>query len=190
MDLRKVVQYLVISWIALALILAVFNRENFTETFGFSGYKKPVDYVKLNDPRPDLAGYSQVEGKVDHDTMEKFVIGTNKELHNRLKFPTYIIETQSVKVYEGTTTLYECTFTVVRKGGFAFGFTVVSTFEVAGDKMKLVSLRSQPLSDQAPSNVKVYTKGSMGKEFVDYKLVKESAVPNVSELDLIKNKLS
>lgn len=191
MDLRKVVQYLVISWIALALILAVFNRENFTETFGFSGYKKPVDYVKLNDPRPDLSGYSQVEAKVDHDTMEKLVIGTNKELHTRLKFPTYIIETQSVKVYEGTTTtLYECTFTVVRKGGFAFGFTVVSTFEIAGDKMKLISLRSQPLSDQAPSNVKVYTKGSMGKEFVDYKLVKESAVPNVSELDLIKNKLS
>jgi hypothetical protein len=115
-----------------------------------------------------------------------------KNCHNRLKYPTYIIETQSVKVYNGgvTTTLYECTFTVVRKGGFAFGFTVVSTFEVAGDKMKLISLRSQPLSDQAPSNVKVYTKGSAGKEFVDYKLVKESAVPNIGELDLIKNKLS
>jgi hypothetical protein len=30
----------------------------------------------------------------------------------------------------------------------------------------------------------------MGKEFIDYKLVKESAVPNVGELYLIKNKLS
>jgi len=191
MDLRTIIKYLVVSWIVLAIILAVFNRENFTESFGFSGYKKPIDYVKLNDPRPDLSGFSRVEGDVDHDTMEQFVIATNKELYNRLKFPTYIIETQSVKVYNGVASnLYECTFTVVRKGGFAFGFAVVSTFEVMGDKMKLVSLRSQPLSDQAPSNVKVYTKGSAGKEFVDYKLVKESAVPNIGELDLIKNKLS
>jgi hypothetical protein len=60
MDLRTVVKYLIISWIVLALIMAVFNRENFTESFGFSGYKKPVDYVKLDDPRPDLSGYSQV----------------------------------------------------------------------------------------------------------------------------------
>lgn len=191
MDVRTVVQYLVISWIALAIFLAIFNREHFTESFGFSGYKKPVNYVKLNDPRPDMTGYSQVEANVDHDTMEQFVLATNKELHKRLKFPTYIIETQSVKKYDGVqSTLYECTFTVVRSNGFAFGFTVVSTFDVSGDKIRLVSLRSQPLSDQAPDNVKVYTKGSMGKEFVDYKLVKESAVPNVSELDLIKNKLS
>jgi hypothetical protein len=53
-----------------------------------------------------------------------------------------------------------------------------------------VSLRSQPLKDQAPDNVKVYTKGSAGKEFIDYKLVNESAIPKVGELDSIKNKLS
>lgn len=191
MDAFKVIKYLIISWIILVIIVSVFDREHFTESFGFSGYKKPVDYVKLNDPRPDFSGYSQVEASVDHDMMEKFVLKTNKELHERLKFPTYIIETQSVKKYEGVqSTMYECTFTVVRSNGFAFGFTVVAAFEVLGDKFKLVSLRSQPLSDQAPDNVKVYTKGSMGKEFIDYKLVKESAVPNVSELDLIKNKLS
>jgi len=62
---------IVIGVLLMLLILTMIRRENFTETFGFSGYKKPVDYVKLNDPRPDLSGYSQIEGKVDHDTMEK-----------------------------------------------------------------------------------------------------------------------
>ena len=191
MDARTVVQYLVISWVALATFLAIFNRENFTESFGFSGYKKPINYVKLNDPRPDMSGYSQVESDANHDMVEKFVLMTNKELYKRLKFSTYIIETQAINKYESEqSTLYECIFTVVRNNGFAFGFTVVSTFEVSGNKTRISSLRSQPLSDQAPDNVKIYTKGSSGKEFVDYKLVKESAVPNVSELDLIKNKLS
>jgi len=182
---------IVIGVLLMLLILTMIRRENFTETFGFSGYKKPVDYVKLNDPRPDLSGYSQVEAKVDHDTMEKLVLQTNKEINKRLGFSTYIIETQSVKVYEGTTgQVYEATFMVVRNDGFSFGFAVISTFSVTNGKLKLISLRSQPLSDQAPDKVKVYTKGSMGKEFIDYKLVKESAVPNVGELDLIKNKLS
>ena len=94
-------------------------------------------------------------------------------------------------MYEGTTgQLYEATFMAVRNDGFSFGFAVISTFSISNGKLKLISLRSQPLSDQAPDKVKVYTKGSMGKEFIDYKLVKESAVPNVGELDLIKNKLS
>ena len=94
---------IVIGVLLMLLILTMIRRENFTDTFGFSGYKKPVDYVKLNDPRPDLSGYSQIEGKVDHDTMEKLVLQTNKEINKRLGFSTYIIETQSVKVYEGTT---------------------------------------------------------------------------------------
>ena len=79
---------------------------------------------------------------------------------------------------------------VIRNDGFSFGFAVTAIFTVDGKKLKLKSLHSQPLSDQAPENVKVYTKGSRGKEFVDYTIVKESAVPNVRELDLIKNKLS
>jgi len=191
MDVRNVIKFLLISWVVLAVIMAVFNRENFSESFGFSGYKKPVDYVKLNDPRPDMSGYSQVESNVNHDMMEKFVLKTNNELYERLKFPTYIIETQSVNQYNGSqNTVYECIFTVVKKGGFSVGFTAVAIFEVIGDKFKLSALRSQPLSTQSPDNIEVYTEGSRGKEFVDYKLVKESAIPNISELDLIKNKLS
>ncbi len=116
MDLLKVIIGISVG----LLILAMIKRENFTETFGFSGYKKPIDYVKLNDPRPDMSGYSQIEAKVDHDTMEQLVLQTNKELNKRLGFSTYIIETQSVKVYEGTTgQLYEATFMVVRNDGFS-----------------------------------------------------------------------
>ena len=182
---------IVIGVLLMLLILTMIRRENFTDTFGFSGYKKPVDYVKLNDPRPDLSGFSKIEAKIDHDVMEELVIKTNKELNKRLGISTYIIETQSVDVYEDTVgQLYKATFMVIRNDGFSFGFAVTSIFTVDGKKLKLKSLHSQPLSDQAPENVKVYTKGSRGKEFVDYKLVKESAVPNVSELDLIKNKLS
>jgi len=182
---------IVIAILVVLVILSIAKGGKITKTFGLSGYKKPANYLKLNDPRPDLSGYSLVEGNVDNDMMEKFVIGTNKELYKRLGFSTYIIETQSIKVYQSSqSSLYECTFTTVRNGGFAFGFVVVATFEVVGSKTKLVSLRSQPMNDQSPSDVKVYTKGSAGKEFLDYKLVKESAIPNISELDSIKNKLS
>tara|TARA_B110000503_G_scaffold116469_1_gene175626 strand:- start:6399 stop:6962 length:564 start_codon:yes stop_codon:yes gene_type:complete len=182
---------IVIGILIVLVILSMMRREKFTETFGFSGYKKPVNYVKLDDPRTDLSGYSQMKGDIDHDKMETFVIETNKELYRRLKFQTYIIETQSVKVYsDGKNTRYECTFTVTRNSGFAFGFVVVSTLEVVKGVTKVLSLRSQPLSDQAPDNIEVYTKGTAGKEFIDYKLVKEGAIPNINELDLIKNKLS
>jgi hypothetical protein len=182
---------IVIIILAILVILTTIRRENFTETFGFSGYKKPVDYVKLYDPSPDFSSYSKVEANVDHDMMEQFVIQTNKELFRRLGFSTYIIETQSVKSYESSSgQMHECTFMVVRNDGFSFGFAVIASFEVVKGKLRLVSLRSQPLKDQAPDNVKVYTKGSAGKEFIDYKLVNESAIPKVGELDSIKNKLS
>ncbi len=52
-----------IAILVVLVILCMVKRENFTETFGFSGYKKPVNYVKLNDPRPDLSGFSLVERK-------------------------------------------------------------------------------------------------------------------------------
>jgi len=170
----------------------MFRRETYSESFGFSGYKKPINYIKLNDPSPDYSGYSLVESSVDNDLMERFVLETNKELFKRLGFSTYIIETQSVKTYEGSgTKMYECVFMVVKNDGFSFGFAVIASFEetVAG-KIRLRSLRSQPLSDQAPDNISVYTKGSAGKEFVEYKLIKESAMPTMDGLDSAKNKLS
>jgi hypothetical protein len=82
MDTLKIV----IGVILVVAVLAMFRRETYSESFGFSGYKKPINYVKLNDPRPDYSGYSLVESNVDHDMMEKFVMETNKELLNALGF--------------------------------------------------------------------------------------------------------
>jgi hypothetical protein len=50
-------------------------------------------------------------------------------------------------------------------------------------------LRSQPLGVDVPSDVTAFTEGSPGKDFVDYKLVKEVASPLKAELDSVKNKL-
>jgi hypothetical protein len=116
---------------------------------------------------------------------------TNKELLKRLGFSVYIIETQSVKTYEGVADrMYECVFMVVKNDGFSFGFTVIASFIEKGGKIRIQSLRSQPLRDQAPDDISIYTKDSVGKEFVKYKLIKESAMPNLDGLESAKNKLS
>ena len=77
----------------------------------------------------------------------------------------------------------------MKKGGFSFGFSVVASYEVENGKIRLMSLRSQPLGVEAPSDITAYTEGSSGKEFIDYKLVREAVVPTRAELDSVKNKL-
>ena len=172
-----------------ALVVVLFFLMSKREAFGLSGYTNPVD-IKLDDPRPDLSKYTKVETSVDNDMVQDFVLLANKEIFKRTGVSTYIIETTSVKKYRGEENdVYECMFMVVKNSGFAFGFSVVASFEVKGSKIRLVSLRSQPLGVQAPSNVAAYTEGSEGKEFIDYKLVKEKSVPCKSELDSVKNKL-
>ena len=69
-------------------------------------------------------------------------------------------------------------------------FTVVASFIEKDGKIRIRSLRSQPLRDQAPDDISIYTKDSIGKEFVNYKLIKESAMPNIDGLESTKNKLS
>ena len=85
--------------------------------------------------------------------------------------------------------MYECAFMVVKNNGFAFGFSVTAMFEVEGEETRLVSLRSQPLDVETPQDITPYTEGSEGKEFIDYNLVKEKAVPTSSEFESTKNKL-
>ena len=78
---------------------------------------------------------------------------------------------------------------VIKKGGFSFGFSVVSSFEVQNGKSRLLYLRSQPLGVNAPSDVTPFTEGGEGKEFINYELVKEGAIPTKAEFDSAKNKL-
>jgi len=164
--------------------------ESFTETFGLSGYTKPAGSVKMNDPRPNLTGFEEFEVSVDNDMMEEFVLQANKEISKRTGICTYIIETTAIKGYrKENTTIYEVMFMTMKKGGFSFGFSVVASFEVENGKMRIVSLRSQPIGVEAPGDVSAFTEGSAGKEFVQYELVKEAAVPTKGEFDSAKNKL-
>lgn len=181
---------LYIIFMLVALVILITRRETFVEVFGLSGYNKPVDYVRFNDPRPNLSGYSEVEANVTHDEMEAFALTANDEISRRLGTPTYIIETAKIKKYSGRdNNIFDCVFMVMKKGGFSYGFSVVASFEVKGKTTKLVSLRTQPLGSRQPSNVKAFTEGAPGKEFVKYELVKEAAVPTKSEFEKAKNNL-
>lgn len=166
------------------------RREPFTEIFGLSGYTKSPGVIRFDDPRPDLSNFKQVEVNINNDMMEKFVSQTNEEIQRRTGLCTYIIETTYVKRYtDGKQDLYECVFMVVRNSGFAFGFSVASLFEMSGDNAKLLSLRSQPLDANTPSDILPFVRGTSGQEFVKYELVREKAAPTRSELEEAKNKL-
>jgi hypothetical protein len=174
------------------VLLLTTNREPFTEVFGFSGYTKPTGSVKLDDARPDLTGYSQAEANIKNDLMEDFVLQANREISKRTGLCTYIIETTAVKKYvnnENDKEIYECMFMTVKNKGFAFGFSVVASYEVVDGIATLVSLRSQPLDVQTVSDVTPFVESNGGQEFVKYDLVKEKAVPTVGELEMAKNKL-
>jgi hypothetical protein len=182
--------YLVVIILLVVVIFLTTSRESFTEAFGLSGYTKPTGTVKLTDPRPDLSKYTKVEASVDNDMVEEFVLQANKEISKRTGLCTYIIETTAIHQYKGEEKdIFECMFMTVKKDGFSFGFSVVASYEVENGKVRLMSLRSQPLGVDAPSDVTAFTDGAPGKEFIDYELVKEVAFPTKAELDSVKNKL-
>jgi len=182
--------YLLILILTLVVLILTTNHEKFSETFGLSGYTKPRDSVKLDDPRPDLSGYKEVEASIDNDMMEEFVLKANKEISKRTGLCTYIIETTSVKHYKGDKKeIYECMFMTMKNGGFSYGFSVVASYEVENGKIRIISLRTQPLGVQAPQNIKPFTEGSEGKEFIKYELVKEVVMPKSTEFESVKNKL-
>jgi hypothetical protein len=182
--------YLLAFILILIVLLLTTNMEMFTETFGLSGYTKPVSQVKLNDPRPNLDGFEEFEVSLDNDAMEDFVLKANKEIADRTGVCTYIIETTAVKGYKkDSDEVYELMFMVMKQGGFSFGFSVVASFEVKNGKSRVISLRTQPIGVEAPGSVAAFTEGSAGKEFVKYELVKKAAVPTQSELESAKNKL-
>ena len=181
---------LVILLIAIVLLLTV-KREPFTEMFGFSGHSKPTGRVRFDDSKPDLTLYRQAEADINNDMMEEFVLQTNKEISKRTGLCTYIIETISVNKYvaEDKKDIYEANFMTVKNNGFAFGFSVVAYFELGNGTLTLVSLRTQPLDVESESNISPFKSDSSGKDFVNYELVKDRAVPTLSELEMAKNKL-
>lgn len=175
--------------VATVIVLVIFLTTH-KEGFGMAGYTAPVGSVKLDDPRPDLSMYEAFEASVDNDRIQEFVLLTNEEITRRTGICNYIIETTSIKAFRGENNdVYECMFMAVKNSGFAFGFSVVASFEVSGTTVRLVSLRTQPIHDVQNDGITPFVEGSSGKEFVDYKLVKEVAVPTRGEFDSVKIKL-
>jgi hypothetical protein len=182
--------YLLMFILVLTVLVLTTGREKFTEAFGLSGYTKPKGSIKLDDPRPNLSGYREVEAKINNDMMETFVIQANNEISKRTGLCTYIIETTSVKHHRSDNNdIYECMFMVMKKGGFSYGFFVMASYEVENGKTRIISLRTQPLGVNAPTNITPFVSGSEGKEFVKYQLVKEAVMPKRTELESVKNKL-
>ena len=176
-------------FLVFALVIVVVLLTVRIEKFELSGYTKPVPPVMLKDARPDLSGYEEVEAKIKPDMVQTFVLKTNKELTKRTNMCTYIIDTYRVRHYVGKEKdIYECAFMAIKKGGFSFGFSVVSFFEFENGKVRLISLRSQPMEDQSPSDVTPFIQESTGEDFIDYEIVKEVAAPKVSEFEKVKNK--
>ena len=78
----------------------------------------------------------------------------------------------------------------IKNNGFAFGFSVVASYEVVNGQIKLTSLRSQPLDVQTVANVTPFVESRGGQDFVKYDLVKDVSVPTQGELEMVKNKLN
>ena len=144
----------------------------------------------LDDPKYDTSSYTEAEAVVDHDLMEKLVLTTNEEIIKRTDDCSYIIETTAVKrfVKSGSPDVYKCMFMCVRAKGFAYGFSVVSTLSVRDDDVRVLSVRSQPLTVDEPSDLRPYVQ-DVAKEFLDFEIVKEKSAPTVGELDAAKENL-
>lgn len=167
------------------------RREPFTEVFGFSGYTKPSEGIFISDPIENLSTYTPVEAKIDHDTMEKLILATNKAISDKAGVCNYIIETTSLKKFVGKgNDVYRVMFMAVKNHGFAYGFavTVDAMIDKSGNVI-IKSLRTQPIDADIPNDIKAFTNDEAGQEFIEYKLVKDAAVPTRSEFDLAKNKL-
>ena len=170
----------------LIVLMTMSRTEMFTEQFGFSGYTKPIEPVLLNDTQLDLSVYEESgdDVEISNDLMQEMVLATNKEVSKKTGLCTYIIETTSVKKYrnkESNQEIYRCMFMSVKHNGFAMGFSVTSDLRITDGRATVLSVRTQPIDINPPSDPSIYQKSIKGKEFEDYTEVRRS------ELDMVKN---
>ena len=180
-----------IALLLIVVLLLTVRRESYTEIFGLSGWTQPNEGVILDDPVDDISKYRAVDTKIDNDTIERLVLATNKAIEAKTGICNYIIETTTIKKYvelSGTKEFYRAMFMAVKRNGFAFGFAVSVDAEIVGDVVKIKSLRTQPIDADIPSDIKPFTDGEAGQDFIEYTLVKEKAMPTRSEFEMAKNK--
>jgi|SRR5210317_744295 hypothetical protein len=184
---------ILIALVVLGLIMTP-NRENYftSEAFGFSGYTKPRrGSVVLDDLPVNKTEYTEVEAAVDNDVMNELVVKTNEAIAKRTGMCTHIIETTQLKKYQGKSgeTLYEVMFMAMKHGGFSYGFSVVAALQWKGQTATVVSLRTQPMEVESPSDVSAFTGETSGKEFLDFEVVRKTVETKQGELLQAKQKL-
>ena len=170
--------------LAFVLLIIVFVLTNEGEGYGFSGYTVPRE-TQLMDPFPNLTGYESTKNDANADLMESIVLLTNKEIHKRTGIQNYIIETTSMKKFtKEAASIYECRFMTVKKGGFSFGFSIV-VWVILEDRKppKLLAIRSQPIGFQNSDRVISLSEKSMGKDFLNYNIVRDNHIPSRDQFD-------
>ena len=142
--------------------------------------------VKRKEIRKEI--YTRIYEQFERKIRQQVEMGRDKYVF--LRVPSYVIETTAVKRYvkSGSPDVYKCMFMCVRAKGFAYGFSVVATLSVKGDDVRVLSLRSQPLYADPPSDVTPYVQ-DVAQEYLDFELVKVKSTPTVGELDAAKENL-
>jgi len=167
-------------WVIALIVLVVYalttmkpRTEKYREMFGFAGHQKR-EQVRFKDPAYNTSKLRETEAKVTNDVMEELVTKTLAEIQSRTGACCNIIETTALKYYTGINNVYKVQFMCVETGGFPYAFSVAATLVMKGDTATVVSLRSQPLNSESPSNVDAFENASgEGAEFLDFKLVQD-----------------
>jgi len=185
-------------WVIALIVLVVYalttmkpsRTEGYREMFGFAGHQKR-EQIRFKDPVYNVSSLRETEAKVTNDIMNELVTKTLAEIQNRTGACCHIIETTALKYYTGVNNVYKVQFMCVETGGFPYAFSVAATLVMKGDTASVLSLRSQPLSSESPSNVDAFENASgSGAEFIDFELVQDMEAINLdSELNAVKNKV-
>lgn len=164
--------------ILLLFIVLVFLscKENYTEMFGFSGYKKPVINLDLDYSNVDidLTGFDKITSELTPDELDPVIRATQEFISRKHNLCVYPLETGFVDRYENTGTgdrLTKCRFmfTTTDTGfPFSFGATVVVL------NGKVIAMRNQPMTDD--SDIKAHTYDDIS-EFLPF----DKIVPNLNK---------
>lgn len=162
------------------------------ETIALERYKLQKDADRLMDVKQEIDDIKkQAEILTSLQSIESDANNEFKKVFDRLDLMKAELQ-KKVMIYnnlKNTDEIYECMFMVVKDSGFAFGFSIVSTVHIKNGIPRVVSLRSQPMFVNAPSNIKPYIQSTDGQEFIDYDIVDDFSVIKRGEFQSSKNKL-
>ena len=140
--------------LALAIAWSCTKTENFTEIFGFAGYKTPTSNISINytSSGVDMSKFQESGDAVTRDDINDCLKAAEKFMKDRTKLCAYPIETNKCTKYtdDSGATLYRCRFMYsVTNTGFPFGFgasvDVLNGAVVAFNTQSSVSSNIKPM---------------------------------------------